>query len=598
MAVERLPFKLAKPSQETFVTETSEIGHNGQPLDEVLEGLDNISKQSAQSEEETLIFETDGGVQVGKIDSNGADFANLKRGGQQVARMSDLPTKDTSIGNNPSNTNVPTSKAVKDYVDAHSGGDYPIDAESTSIDTEEQVWCNDADTQEYAKIGSYGMKSKAYLDMQGESIIDDEIGNSPSTTHAPSAKAVRDYVDEHGGGTGDLPISTEDTQEEESEQVWGNDTDTETYAKIGKYGIKAKGYYDLNGNPIGGNTEHYPVNKWKPILANLNRVATNLSTGKQYTDRKTITFLWCSDVHNSVASMSRFLEFKAKYNEYLDDAIFSGDVVQTVWRDDTTAMMALQGYDDVLFAIGNHDVTAYNEGEPYSVGPNAPLPEAYQRYMRNWTGVTRPANAATDGRMYYYKDYAVANIRLIVLDSNLKNSYNPTIKSDQDAWLETVLEDARTNGLSVICCQHVPRGIGDMTTVKNGFNALDDAKAQGYSQSGVEQDKVRAFINNGGNFICWMFGHVHADYCGRINTTDKQFYIAIGGALFSDAGGCESSKISGTDSEDLFNIVSIDTDAKLIRVIRVGNDFDRHCRHRGGMIIDYDKNSLNVISNW
>jgi ElaB/YqjD/DUF883 family membrane-anchored ribosome-binding protein len=101
---------------------------------------DSISKQSTESEEEAYIFETDGGTQVGKIDANGADFTNLKRGGQQVARMSDLPTKDTSIGDTPSTTHVPTTKAVKDYVDANSGGDYPIETESTSSDTEEQVW--------------------------------------------------------------------------------------------------------------------------------------------------------------------------------------------------------------------------------------------------------------------------------------------------------------------------------------------------------------------------------------------------------------------------------------------------------------------------
>lgn len=42
MAVERLPFELAKPSPDTFVTKTSELGHNGHPLDDVLEGFENM----------------------------------------------------------------------------------------------------------------------------------------------------------------------------------------------------------------------------------------------------------------------------------------------------------------------------------------------------------------------------------------------------------------------------------------------------------------------------------------------------------------------------------------------------------------------------
>ena len=211
-----------------------------------------ISKQSTESEEEAVIYETDGGVQVGKIDANGADFANLKRGGQQVARMSDLPTKDSSIGENPSTTNVPTTKAVKDYVDAHSGGDYPIETETTSSEDEEQVWGNDEETQEYVKIGSYGMKSKEYLDMSGNSVIptkDTAIGETPSQINIPTSKAVADYVATHGGGN--PHISDETIQSDVQEIIFGNSAETQEYVRAGNYGLKAKGYYDLEGNKIG-----------------------------------------------------------------------------------------------------------------------------------------------------------------------------------------------------------------------------------------------------------------------------------------------------------------------------------------------------------
>lgn len=255
MAKLKLPFELEKPSANEYVTQSSQIGHNGESLEQALgdlSKLDNISKQSTQSEEEAIIYETDGGVQVGKIDANGADFTNLKRGGQQVARMSDLPTKDSSIGENPSTTNIPTTKAVKDYVDANSGDDYPIDTETTSSEVEEQVWGNDAETQEYAKIGDYGIKAKAYLDMQGNSIIEGEIGDTPSTSHAPSAKAVKDYVDEHGGGTGDLPIEETAISSPEELVVIRNSADTEDVFKVTDEGLRVKSIKDMQGNPIGG----------------------------------------------------------------------------------------------------------------------------------------------------------------------------------------------------------------------------------------------------------------------------------------------------------------------------------------------------------
>lgn len=170
MAVERLPFELAKPSPDTFVTKTSEIRHNGQPLDDVLEGLDNISKESTQSEEEAICFETDGGTLVGKIDPTGADFTNLKRGGQQVARISDLPTKDTSIGDSPSNTHVPTTKAVKEYVDANAMGDLPIEKKTTQDTDEQIVGSNDAENEVYFMLGKYGIKAKAFFDLRGNPI--------------------------------------------------------------------------------------------------------------------------------------------------------------------------------------------------------------------------------------------------------------------------------------------------------------------------------------------------------------------------------------------------------------------------------------------
>lgn len=224
MAKLKLPFELEKPSSNEYVTQSSQIGHNGEPLDQALgdlSKLDNISKQSAQSEEQAIIYETDGGVQVGKIDPNGADFANLKRGGQQVARMSDLPTVptlDTSIGSNPSDSHTPSSKAVKDYVDANALGDLPISEESTPSEVEEFVASNDAGTDTYAKVGSYGVKAKAYKKLNGDDAIpplDTNIGDNPSNSHTPSTQAVKTYVDAHGGGGGSPHISDEDTQDTE-----------------------------------------------------------------------------------------------------------------------------------------------------------------------------------------------------------------------------------------------------------------------------------------------------------------------------------------------------------------------------------------------
>lgn len=130
-----------------------------------------ISRETTQSEEEVVVFKTDNGIVVGTVGPSGADFINLKRGGQQVARMSDLPTKDTSIGDTPSTTHVPTTAAVKEYVDENSMKHLPMSEESTQSEDEEFVASNDAGTDTYVKMGDYGVKAKAYFNLQGNPIF-------------------------------------------------------------------------------------------------------------------------------------------------------------------------------------------------------------------------------------------------------------------------------------------------------------------------------------------------------------------------------------------------------------------------------------------
>ena len=256
-AMERYIASLFAGAPATYQQDGLMSASDKQAFDKLQE---SISEETTQSEAEEFRFETDGGTLIGKIDSTGADFFNLKRNGYQVATVAQIPGIDTSIDDSPSQIKVPTTKAVKDYVDANSGGGYPIDTETTSSEAEEQVWGDDAETQEYAKIGSYGMKSKAYLDMHGNSVIptkDTSIGDSPSLTNVPTSKAVADYVEAHCGGTGDLPISGQSTESEDEDFFIGNDNGSQTYMKVGSYGIKAKAYLDMSGNQVTDNNMQY-----------------------------------------------------------------------------------------------------------------------------------------------------------------------------------------------------------------------------------------------------------------------------------------------------------------------------------------------------
>lgn len=279
-------------------------------LGELNDRTGGISKSSTASEDDEIRFETDGGTLVGKVDANGADFINLKRGGQQVARMSDLPTVptvDTSIGSSPNNSHIPSTKAVKNYVDDNipEVPEYPIETETTQSGAEEVIFGNDAGTQQYVKVSSEGIRAIAYLDMQGNNVIpvkDTSIGENPSATNVPTTEAVKDYVDENS--ISGFPISkgtsiassekmvietdegtavtelefAESLSENSDEIIIGDNALTDVYLKIGAYGIKAKAIFDINGNPISNpvdSVDGYPIqaSPCSPLLISQGKAA-------------------------------------------------------------------------------------------------------------------------------------------------------------------------------------------------------------------------------------------------------------------------------------------------------------------------------------
>lgn len=327
----------------------------------------------------------------------------------------------------------------------------------------------------------------------------------------------------------------------------------------------------------------FPTTKWLPILKNFKR--TKVVNGVPTTEEATVSLAWISDVHNEPSVMERFLRFVAKYNAYLDDAIFTGDIVSDRWTDDISAMTSLIGYDKVLIALGNHDLTGYN-GE---YGPtNVPPLEAYNRYMKPWSGCIFPENASTYGYSYYYKDYSLAKLRLVVIDCM-------TYDTTQNTWFTSVLEDARTNNLHVIVASHVPAG-GCANGFDTPFNSFDNSKLSGESLDTLYLTAVDSFIDNGGIFVCWMFGHVHTDFCGVMSSHPKQLFFIIGGGLTNRTLWQDTDRIENTNTIDQFNVISIDTDKKFIRIARVGADYDRQGRHRGIIVVSYAPDNLRVIS--
>ena len=248
---------------------------------------------------------------------------------------------------------------------------------------------------------------------------------------------------------------------------------------------------------------------------------------------------------------------------------------------------------DILFCVGNHDTVLrnYNTGtEEFNLRwTGLPIAVARQRYfahMSGW-GVSSPGN----GKLYYYKDYSDAKIRLIVLDYQYWDE-------DEDAWFVSTLNDASANGLAVIVMAHAAPGAitGDTRTPFTQLTTPSTA-SNNYSVYGNYTGERAAEIINAwdGEFIAWLCGHSHRDRFGHATGCERLTVIQLEqSSNMRDRGtnGHNSSRNLGRFNSVSADVITIDPTAKLIKIFRIGNNVDDHMRKKEMMCFDYANRQL------
>lgn len=287
-----------------------------------------------------------------------------------------------------------------------------------------------------------------------------------------------------------------------------------------------------------------------------------------------------SDIHGSKANLERILEFCNHYQLYIDDILHTGDIVYNQFTDDFFYWKEA-GADRILNTIGNHD-TAYRDeaNGKWDVWAHAGK-DCYDKFfapfISSW-GVMQPKDAIKDGACYYYKDYSDSGIRLIVLDCMKYDS-------KQNSWFADVLSDAYHSNYAVICVSHFAAGKLDHST-ENVF----DSKSPVENTSGFINESasklVDSYIDYGGEFICWLGGHIHIDSCAKLLLHPRQICINVAEAMCSGAFG-DQKRVLGTKSQDLFNIVSVNRNTRELTLLRVGADIDVLGRRRFKYVINY-----------
>lgn len=317
--------------------------------------------------------------------------------------------------------------------------------------------------------------------------------------------------------------------------------------------------------------------RMKDILPTLKRPPRVDST----TQGSVLTFLHFSDLHvDRRLEIHRIVEFYNLNANIIDDIINTGDTQDRGFESGIANYTAVSGTENILQVIGNHDCyKSPSTSWSYETKTNV-----YNRFIKpfvaNW-GVTQPANAESNGYNYWYKDYADYGIRLIGIDCIYWDSTQAT-------WLQGVLSDALTNEYAVVCASHfkpvitnIPCNMDDLTLQETTPNAS-------FILNTAATDAVKAFIDGGGEFICWLTGHEHKDYIGYATSYPNQLVIGVSLAQCGPrASYGVMDRVEGMKSQDLFNMVGFDTYNKQVRILRVGADFDCFMRSKKSLCINY-----------
>lgn len=328
---------------------------------------------------------------------------------------------------------------------------------------------------------------------------------------------------------------------------------------------------------------------------------TLLNMPKHGDSTSPLVFAHISDVHGGSDQYKRFVQFAEhwKGRGYIDDLIDTGDIVLDNYNNDYAWRDAIDGTGNILTVIGNHDTRAgSSECQSAHITPGslddwqyhsrlsangAYINHAYNRYINpyvsNW-GVTQPSNAESLGLCYYYKDYA--GLRLICLDAM-------GFDSDQLAWLEDTLDGARTNNLHVCILTHLTGGV--MDRVDCNYTSLVPSPDNISTQTQYNADivgipaAVDAFQDAEGVFVGYITGHIHRDMVNVLRDYPTQLVFAV------DSGGevntWDNMKVAGCKSYDSFQLVSINTFDKKVRLVKVGADLDYNMRRKGTLCVSY-----------
>lgn len=341
--------------------------------------------------------------------------------------------------------------------------------------------------------------------------------------------------------------------------------------------------------------EKYPVpDYWQTTIATKEREIKNIIFSNVKSNNDTAVFFAIADPHypdNTEVStaLMRYLSQKCG----IGLTVCLGDIIADSpnSRDDGLSRLR-NGIDNLnasadrfLITQGNHDTNVQINDSSGSISADRII------YDKEWILhtsnrlLTQPKIVFDDlGKAFYYDD-TILKIRFISLDSFEDKTYtinNGKLTSlhlgrttnRQIEWLKNTALSNIPDGYSVITFSHLSP-IDPKVLVDGEWKNLNAGKMGNADNVAIA---LREFINNGGDYICHLAGHLHHDFITiddnivNVNVLNDGIHWReasyFGG--YASAVGDSPIKINGTVNECAFDVVIVNKTTRHVDLIRIG----------------------------
>lgn len=324
-----------------------------------------------------------------------------------------------------------------------------------------------------------------------------------------------------------------------------------------------------------------------------------------------------SDPAPSLDNVKQAIAFSNNFPVTLDAVVHAGDVVTDSGVILQSAFIGYLGTFfnvaklsnlPLLFSIGNHDTNDWGN-IPANVMTDTAWGTAWLDFAETQYGIIRQTKANTHKSTWHYKDFPDKKIRIVsvdvqdtdksVTDSNGKVYYNGQtswyISQAQMSWIiGTALnfDDKEEQDWGVIFVLHQVKGVNGTYYATSRTPAYESAIEKlvhvckafntqtSYSDSytfatdnfynlNIAADFTRyATLTNKPYIICWLTGHEHFD---RYDTVEGINMIwTLSSTLETGSADSRVARVPGTVTQNSFDMISVDTTERKIRVVRYG----------------------------